>query len=97
MLIAGYMLDAAATSYGIDLHPLGYIEQHVVGGSLIAATGTGFVMFPLKLAVLFPGIWILQRYRDEGPAILWHLIVLAMITVGLAPGIRDMVRMVLYV
>jgi uncharacterized membrane protein len=54
-------------------------------------------MFPLKLAVLFPGIWILQRYRDEGPAILWHLIVLAMITVGLAPGIRDMVRMVLYV
>lgn len=96
-LIFGQMLDASATSYGIDLHEIDYMEVHVVGSNLIELTGTAFVMFPLKLAVLFPGIWILQRYRDEGPAILWHLIVLAMITVGLAPGIRDMVRMVLYV
>jgi uncharacterized membrane protein len=96
-LIFGQMLDASATSYGIDLHEIDYMEVHVVGSNLIELTGTAFVMFPLKLAVLFPGIWILQRYRDEGPAILWHLIILAMITVGLAPGIRDMVRMVLYV
>jgi uncharacterized membrane protein len=54
-------------------------------------------MFPLKLAVLFPGIWLLQTYREEAPPALWHLILLAMITVGLAPGIRDMVRMILYV
>ncbi|NYT08154.1 MAG: DUF63 family protein, partial [Methanomicrobiales archaeon] len=43
------------------------------------------------------GIWILQHYREESPETLWHLILLAMITVGLAPGVRDMVRMVLYV
>jgi uncharacterized membrane protein len=96
-LIFGQMLDASATSYGIDLHPLDYMEVHVVGSNLIELTGTAFVMFPLKLAVLFPGIYILERYRNEGPSILWHLILLAMITVGLAPGIRDMVRMVLYV
>jgi uncharacterized membrane protein len=96
-LIFGQMLDASATSYGIDLHPVPYQEVHVVGSNLIELTGTAFVMFPLKLAVLFPGIWILQRYRDESPAALWHLILLAMITVGLAPGVRDMVRMVLYV
>ncbi len=96
-LIFGQMLDASATSYGIDLHPLDYMEVHVVGSNLIELTGTAFVMFPLKLAVLFPGIYILERYRDEGPSILWHLIILAMITVGLAPGVRDMVRMVLYV
>lgn len=96
-LIFGQMLDASATSYGIELHPIDYMEVHVVGSALIDLTGTAFVMFPLKLAVLFPGIYILQRYRNEGPAILWHLIVLAMITVGLAPGVRDMVRMVLYV
>jgi uncharacterized membrane protein len=96
-LIFGQMLDASATSYGIALHPIDYMEVHVVGSTLIELTGTAFVMFPLKLAVLFPGIYILQRYRNEGPAILWHLIVLAMITVGLAPGVRDMVRMVLYV
>jgi len=96
-LILGHMLDASATSYGIDLHPLVYVEQHVVGSNLIALTGTGFVMFPLKLCVLFPAIYVLELYRKEAEGSLWHLILLAMITVGLAPGIRDMMRMVLYV
>jgi uncharacterized membrane protein len=97
ILIFGQLLDASATSYGIDLHPLKYIEQHVVGSSLIDVTGTAFVFFPLKLVVIIPGIWILEKFRHEGNSDLWHLIVLAMITVGLAPGIRDMVRMMLYV
>lgn len=98
VLIAGHMLDASATSYGIDLHPLGYVEQHVVGSSLIAATGTGFAMFPLKLLVLIPGIFVLELYRrEESATSFWHLIVLAMIVVGLAPGVRDMMRMMLYV
>ncbi len=96
-LIFGQMLDASATSYGIDLHPLDYMEVHVVGSNLIELTGTAFVMFPLKLAVIFPAVYLLQHYRDEAPPVLWHLILLAMITVGLAPGIRDMVRMILYV
>jgi uncharacterized membrane protein len=96
-LVFGQLLDASATSYGIDLHPLDYAEVHVVGSTMIDLTGTAFVMFPLKLAVLFPGVWVLQRYRSESPEALWHLILLAMITVGLAPGVRDMVRMVLYV
>ena len=96
-LLFGQLLDASATSYGIDLHPLHYVEVHVVGSHLIEWTGTAFSMFALKLLVLFPGIYILQRFRSEGPQALWHLILLAMITVGLAPGIRDMVRMVLYV
>ena len=96
-LLFGQLLDASATSYGIDLHPLHYVEVHVVGSHLIEWTGTAFSMFALKLLVLFPGIYILQRFRSEGPQALWHLILLAMITVGLAPGVRDMVRMVLYV
>jgi uncharacterized membrane protein len=97
-LIFGHMLDASATSYGIDLHPaLQYVEQHVVGSNLIEWTGTAFVMFPLKLIVLFPGIYILELYRKEADPDFWHLVVLAMIIVGLAPGIRDMTRMVLYV
>jgi uncharacterized membrane protein len=97
-LIFGHMLDASATSYGIDLHPaLQYIEQHVVGSTLIDLTGTAFVMFPLKLLVLFPGIYIMELYRKEANMAFWHLVLLAMIVVGLAPGIRDMMRMVLYV
>ena len=97
VLIAGHMLDASATSYGIDLHSVSYVEQHVVGNALIEATGTAFSMFPLKLIVLIPGIYILELYRKEGSEPLWYLILLAMIMVGMAPGIRDMMRMMLHV
>jgi uncharacterized membrane protein len=98
VLLFGQLLDASATSYGIDLHPsVQYIEQHVVGSALIDATGTAFVMFPLKLVVLFPAIYIMELYRKEANPAFWHLVLLAMIVVGFAPGIRDMVRMVLYV
>jgi uncharacterized membrane protein len=97
LLIFGHMLDASATSYGIDLHPIHYVEQHVVGSNLIEITGTAFSMFLLKIAVLIPAIYVLELYRREGNPDLWHLILLAMIVVGMAPGIRDLVRMVLYV
>ncbi|HZK29976.1 MAG TPA: DUF63 family protein [Methanoregula sp.] len=97
-LIFGQLLDASATSYGIDLHPsIQYMEQHVVGSGLIELTHTAFVMFPLKLVVLFPAIYIMELYRKEANPAFWHLVLLAMIVVGLAPGIRDMMRMVLYV
>lgn len=97
ILITGHMLDASATSYGIDLHAIPYVEQHVVGAAMIELTGTAFVMFPLKLLVLIPGIYILELYRREGASGIWYLILLAMIMVGLAPGIRSLLRMVLYV
>ena len=97
LLIVGHMLDASATSFGIDLHELTYVEVHVVGSHLIEATGTAFSMFALKLAVIIPAIYVLEMYRKEGNSQLWHLIILAMIVVGMAPGIRDMVRMILYV
>ena len=97
LLIFGHLLDASATSFGIDLHEMAYVEQHVVGKALIEATGTAFSMFGLKLMVIIPAIYILQIYRQDGNKELFHLIILAMIMVGLAPGIRDLVRMVLYV
>jgi len=97
VLIFAQMLDASATSVGIDLHPLRYVEVHVVGSTLIALTGTAFSMFLLKIAVVIPAIYVLSAYRKEGNPALWHMILLAMIVVGLAPGVRDMARMVLYV
>ncbi|MDD1677733.1 MAG: DUF63 family protein [Methanomicrobiales archaeon] len=96
-LIFGHMLDASATSYGIDLHTIPYMEVHVVGSTLIALTGTAFSMFLLKLAVIIPAVYILEQYKKEGNRELWFIIVLCMIVLGLAPGIRDLGRMVLYV
>jgi len=54
-------------------------------------------MFLLKFAVIIPAVYVLELYRREGDTGFWHLILLAMIVVGMAPGIRDLTRMVLYV
>jgi len=94
VLIAGHMLDASATSYALAFK--GYIEQHVLGGTLITLTGTPYVMFALKIVVLIPAIWVLEKFRKEpGMDSIWHLVLLAMIVVGLAPGLRDVLRMAL--
>jgi len=95
LLILGQMLDASATSYGIDLSPVQYIEEHVVGTALMAATGTAFSMFILKLAVLFPAVYLLQLYRREARPDLWYLILFTMIVLGLAIGLRNAMQMVL--
>ena len=97
LLIIGQMLDASATGYGIDFGPIPYQEVHVVGSALIRWTGTAFSLFPLKLAVVIPAIWILEMYRREGNREFANMVLLAMIVVGLAPGVRDMTRMVLHV
>jgi uncharacterized membrane protein len=97
LLIIGQMLDASATGYGIDLGPIPYQEVHVVGSALIRWTGTAFSLFPLKLAVVIPAIYVLEMYRREGNREFANMVLLAMIVVGLAPGVRDMVRMVLHV
>jgi uncharacterized membrane protein len=97
LLIIGQMLDASATGYGIDFGPIPYQEVHVVGSALIRWTGTAFALFPLKLAVVIPAIYVLEMYRREGNREFANLVLLAMVVVGLAPGVRDMVRMVLHV
>ena len=97
LLIIGQMLDASATGYGIDFGPIPYQEVHVVGSALINWTGTAFSLFPLKLLVVIPAIYVLEMYRREGNREFANMVLLAMIVVGLAPGVRDMVRMVLHV
>ena len=97
-LIGSHFLDSSATGFALDLHPKQYFEQHVLGDWLINLTGTGYSMFLLKLVVLIPAIWVLEKFRrQEGFELLWYLIIFVMIVVGLGPGIRDLFRMVLWI
>jgi len=97
-LMASHFLDAAATSYSLELHPLHYIEQHVLGGTLIELTGTAFIMFALKAVILILAIFVLEKIRKEGSLnILWHLVIFVMMIVGLGPGIRDLFRAILWI
>ena len=89
------MLDASSTFFGVDF--LGYYEKHVVPSFLIDLTGTASIMFPLKLIIFIPVIYILDTQFDDDDESrrLRELVKLTIIVLGLAPATRNTVRMVL--
>ncbi|MGQ9582381.1 MAG: DUF63 family protein [Thermoplasmatota archaeon] len=95
-IILGHMLDAAATYRALDYFTYG--EKHVLPSFLMEASGTGLVMFPLKAAALVLILYLLEvefrrELEREGP--LRGLVRAAVLILGLAPGIRDTVRVVM--
>ncbi|HEX9709870.1 MAG TPA: DUF63 family protein [Candidatus Thermoplasmatota archaeon] len=96
----GQYLDGAATYWGID--HFGYEEKHVVAGFFIEQAGTAFVMFPLKLVVFTFILYLIDvKLRDDlkdadgKPGTLVGLLKLTVIAVGMGPGTRDMLRLVM--
>ncbi len=94
-LYAAHFIDGAATWIGIDYH--GYSEKHVVPDWFIAHAGTAAVMLPLKFVVVTIVVWLLARAAQEQPEQqgLLHLLTLFLLTLGLAPGVRDFLRLAL--
>jgi uncharacterized membrane protein len=94
----GQFLDGAATFWGIDMFH--YQEKHVVTGYFIEASGTALVMFPIKLLMVTFVLYLIDVLlrkdllgKDGKPGTLSGLLKLTVLTVGLAPGTRDMLRL----
>lgn len=90
-IIYAHMLDASSTYLGVDW--FGYYEKHVVPTFLIDLTGTAAVMFPLKLLVLLPALALIDKTIEDRS--LRNLTKLALITLGLAPAVRNTLRLAL--
>jgi uncharacterized membrane protein len=94
VLFAAHFLDGSATFRGLEA--FGYSEKHVIPSLLIDLTGTAAVMLPLKFAVVSAVVYLLDvEYRDdlaETPNLGW-LVKVAILVLGLAPGMRDMLRL----
>jgi len=90
-----HLLDASSTFYGMKF--LGYTEKHVVPTFLIDLAGTSSIMFPLKLMVFIPVIYVLEtQFNDDEESMhLKDVLKLTIIILGLAPATRNTVRMVL--
>ncbi len=91
MIIYAHMLDASSTYLGVDW--FFYQEKHVLPTYLIDLAGTAAIMFPLKLAVLLPVLYMIDRSLQE-PS-LRNLTRLTLITLGLAPAVRNTLRLAL--
>ena len=94
ILYFAHLLDAKATWLGIQEY--GYAEKHVLPTFLIEEFGTAFVMIPLKILVVTAALWMLFTIKeeDDDPQAI-TLLMMFLITLGLAPGVRDMLRIAL--
>lgn len=87
-ILGSHLFDASSTTVGIDL--LGYHGKHVVENYLIGITGTGAVMFPLKLIVFIPALYLIDSEFDEIE--LRDLLKLVVLVLGLSPAFRNTIR-----
>lgn len=88
VIMGAHFLDASATVVALSL--FGYLEQHVVPRLVIGGLGEPS-MFLLKAAVVLPVLWVIDRYTEEGD--FRNLLMIVVLILGLAPGVRDTVRL----
>jgi uncharacterized membrane protein len=92
-LYFAHFLDGSATWLGIDRY--GYVEKHVLPSGAIDYFGTAAVMLPLKFGIVSAVIWALESEREELDQHMRYLLLLFLMTLGLAPGTRDILRLAL--
>jgi uncharacterized membrane protein len=85
-ILGAHLLDASSTTVAIDFLT-GYSGKHVVENYLIDLTGTGAAMYPLKLFLLIPMLYLIDSEFDEVE--LRDLLKLVVLVLGLAPGCRN--------
>ena len=84
-IMAAHLLDASSTFTALTF--FGYYEQHVLPTFLISLTGP-WVMFPLKLAVVLPVLWYIDRSKES--TLFKNFLKIVILILGLALGVRDM-------
>ena len=92
LIVAAHLFDASTTFIGVDF--LGHIEQHVVPTIFINYLGTAFVMYPLKLLVLMPALYYIDR--DLGDDVFTRrMLKIVVLVLGMGPGTRNLTLMLL--
>ncbi len=89
MVFFSQMLDGSATFIGTTF--LGYWEMHVIPRIFIHYFG-GWIMLPLKIIVFTVILYFLDSSAEENRELV-NFIKFVLIVLGLAPGLRDALRM----
>ena len=94
LAVAGQILDGIATAIGIEY--LGYSEKHVLSDKVIQLFGNafGFTFIKIILAGFILYFFTIANFEHRQRH-LRLLLGLAMVVVGMAPGLRDVGRAVL--
>ncbi len=87
-MVLGQVFDGAATFVGTGF--AGYSEQHVLGNFLIGSAGP-WLFFLVKVAFAFLAAEFLRKEKDANQR---NFVAFLITIFGLAPGIRDLLRIV---
>ncbi len=87
-ILSVHFLDASATFVALTF--FGYMEQHVVPRLFMPVIGP-ISMFFLKIIVVLPVLYIIDRY--EKPGNFRNFLKIVVLILGLAPGLRDLLRL----
>ena len=94
LAVAGQILDGIATAIGLEY--LGYHEKHVLSDKVIQIFGNAFVFTFVKIALAGLILYFFTIANFEHIQRHLRLLVgLAMLVVGMAPGLRDVGRAVI--
>jgi uncharacterized membrane protein len=88
LILGAHLLDASATFIALSLY--GYLEQHVVPRLIFPLAGP-VGMFILKISVVIPVLWIIDVYAEDRN--FRNFLKLVVLILGLAPGLRDLIRL----
>jgi len=93
LVLLFHFLDANTTFIGVELY--GYRELHILPHTLIDIFGSAIIMYPLKIAILFGVLYLIDHYVRERDMSLF--IKLVLMAIGIVPAIRNFLRLVMEV
>lgn len=95
-IVGAQALDGAATFFAIDffgpMTGVRYFEQHVFSAAIGSIGDTYFTFYLLKTAIAFAAAHVLMKEKMELED--KYFVALVLMIMGFAPGIRDILRMV---
>jgi uncharacterized membrane protein len=90
-VLTTHLFDASSTFIAVDYY--GYYEQHVLPSALTALFGTAAIMFPLKIGVILGALYIIDTYIEDRT--IANMLKLAIFILGLAPGLRNFLSLIM--
>ena len=96
LVVFSHALDGAATFVSIDIFSrmqgVTYFEQHVVTNALAQAFGGFWVFYLIKIIFAIGAVYLLEKESDVKKEEKYYIMLLLVIF-GLAPGVRDVLRL----
>ncbi|MDR1819943.1 MAG: DUF63 family protein [Methanobrevibacter sp.] len=90
-IISAHLFDGSSTFVAVDLY--GFSEQHILPNFIYKETLTAFSIFPLKIIVISLALYVIEKYVVDST--IKGLLKLSIFTLGLAPGLRNIVTLAL--